>query len=591
MLTATAAELQELHGVGPTVASAIILFRGHNEVTKPEDLLRVPGIGPVIFDRIKMSIRVGGEQRDSRASNLVDVLVQKRKLESLDIETPMGKFRTLMSGDAIVPDPTYKLAAGGRDKILLAAHEAAAKTIRAACNDARESGVPAFAIVSDLRRFLLICRTEQQRPPFDLAEILQLTPLFRTLAGNWLAFDWLKSAAQEDVLYWSTEGDREDVLCLTEAEVPLVERLLDGHLQLQRVASAWASSEAPAEGHIEGDPILDTVVDLLLDARGGRTDLFDDELARGVRWATLDRGLCRVTAGWVDINADHPLVTAGEAAEATLERARSLLRASTPRSMRTIARSWTTTSSSSSPASSGARVNELTKRLRGDREAVASGHLTLDREKARQKLQKFRLPDPHMYVLQLVRAASVLGATKIEFTVEPSTTTCVFDAVFEEFTVDEMWGAAFEERRGIEAAALHNLALAMASAQALNPAFIEVESGGTKLRIDVEDAEHEPSSSDIDGTRITVKEKFRFGHLVEFFESQFGELPETRALERVCEFFPDGGHLQQQATEPRVASAGAHCDGGARQRNHSGFRLTVHRADEDDPATRRCHGG
>lgn len=180
-------------------------------------------------------------------------------------------------------------------------------------------------------------------------------------------------------------------------------------------------------------------------------------------------------------------------------------------------------------------MSEISKRLRQGREAVATGHLALDREKARAKLQQFRLPDPHMYVLQLVRAASVLGATTIDFVVEPSTTTCVFDATFDEYAADEMWAAAFEERSGAQSSALRNLALAISSAQALNPAFIEVDSGGQKHRFVGEETDvgsSEPTSQ----TTIVVKEKFRFGHLVEFFESFVGLLPEARALERVCKY-------------------------------------------------------
>lgn len=310
VLTATAAELQELHGIGPNLASSIILLRGHGGITKPEDLLRVPGIGPTVFDRIKTSITVGEAPQASRTSNLVDVLVQRRKLESLDVQTPMGKFRTTMTGGPIVPDPTYKFAAGGRDKILLAAHATAANTIRAACEKAHEDGAPPHEIVEDLRRFLLICKMEQPRSPFDLEETLQSTPLFPTLSGNWLAFAWLPGFAHDKVLYWSTEGNRDDVLRLSDEEIPLLEALLGDELTLQFVESAWLpSSEAStqAAAHIEGDPILDTVVDLLLAARGDRSDLFDDELARSVRWVPLQRELCRVSASKVDVNPEHPL--------------------------------------------------------------------------------------------------------------------------------------------------------------------------------------------------------------------------------------------------------------------------------------------
>ena len=57
----------------------------------------------------------------------------------------------------------------------------------------------------------------------------------------------------------------------------------------------------------------------------------------------------------------------------------------------------------------------LADSLRRDRERVADGRLTMDRVKAREKMRAFQLPDPHMYVLQLVRAANAAGATRIDF--------------------------------------------------------------------------------------------------------------------------------------------------------------------------------
>lgn len=52
--TATAAELEELPGVGPATAQAIITHRDSNgPFTAVEDLLQVRGIGPAKFDAIK----------------------------------------------------------------------------------------------------------------------------------------------------------------------------------------------------------------------------------------------------------------------------------------------------------------------------------------------------------------------------------------------------------------------------------------------------------------------------------------------------------------------------------------------------------
>ena len=53
--TATAAELEALPGIGPTLAERIIAWREENGLfTGPEDVMAVPGIGEAIFDQIAL---------------------------------------------------------------------------------------------------------------------------------------------------------------------------------------------------------------------------------------------------------------------------------------------------------------------------------------------------------------------------------------------------------------------------------------------------------------------------------------------------------------------------------------------------------
>jgi competence ComEA-like helix-hairpin-helix protein len=56
---ATAEELTSLPGIGPHLAAAIVADRAqHGPYRKPEDLLRVRGIGPVVLERLKSRILV-----------------------------------------------------------------------------------------------------------------------------------------------------------------------------------------------------------------------------------------------------------------------------------------------------------------------------------------------------------------------------------------------------------------------------------------------------------------------------------------------------------------------------------------------------
>jgi competence ComEA-like helix-hairpin-helix protein len=55
---ATAAQLTSLPGVGPKMAQRIIAFRERTPFRRAEDLRRIKGIGPRMFDRIRPYVRV-----------------------------------------------------------------------------------------------------------------------------------------------------------------------------------------------------------------------------------------------------------------------------------------------------------------------------------------------------------------------------------------------------------------------------------------------------------------------------------------------------------------------------------------------------
>jgi len=57
--TATAAELDRLPGIGPTLAGAIVQYRDQNGPFRSvEELLNVPGIGPTRFAQLRPLVRV-----------------------------------------------------------------------------------------------------------------------------------------------------------------------------------------------------------------------------------------------------------------------------------------------------------------------------------------------------------------------------------------------------------------------------------------------------------------------------------------------------------------------------------------------------
>jgi len=74
--SATQAELETLHGIGPAKAKAIIDHRKKSGLFKsPNDLEKVKGIGPTIMKRLRKDITVGGA---TTVKKEIDLLPGKR---------------------------------------------------------------------------------------------------------------------------------------------------------------------------------------------------------------------------------------------------------------------------------------------------------------------------------------------------------------------------------------------------------------------------------------------------------------------------------------------------------------------------------
>lgn len=72
--TATQAELETLHGIGPAKARAIIDYRKKKGLFKtPGDLEKVKGIGPATMKRLRPEITVGDIPKAARKENKIPV--------------------------------------------------------------------------------------------------------------------------------------------------------------------------------------------------------------------------------------------------------------------------------------------------------------------------------------------------------------------------------------------------------------------------------------------------------------------------------------------------------------------------------------
>ncbi|MFP4597451.1 MAG: hypothetical protein ACLFVJ_04315 [Persicimonas sp.] len=188
--------------------------------------------------------------------------------------------------------------------------------------------------------------------------------------------------------------------------------------------------------------------------------------------------------------------------------------------------------------------------LRAEGALADRGEFRLDREKAREKLQKFRLKDPHHYVLEFVQAAHLLGATRIAIAIDADEMEMRFDG--EPLGAEQLEGlydAPFSEDVDRKTRALRHLAIGLSAAQAMEPSVVQIEftRDGQTTQLEVIDdgeeirefdAPEEPDSDEPRQARIYLREKFRASHLVDFFRNLRGDLAEKTALRDYCAHSP-----------------------------------------------------
>ena len=191
-------------------------------------------------------------------------------------------------------------------------------------------------------------------------------------------------------------------------------------------------------------------------------------------------------------------------------------------------------------------MSDVVKELLGAGVVDSRGVFTVDAEKAQEKLERFRLADPLGYVVELVQAAGLSGATHVDVEVTASLFRLRFDG--RAFTVADLTDleSAVLVRNDVDHPARQQLALGVSAARALDPRFVSVRSVAAKLILDDEGARvvtSEAGSPD-DAvaaplpppftTVVEVQESFRIGHFVEFFEGAFGKQKEERMLADRC---------------------------------------------------------
>lgn len=206
-----------------------------------------------------------------------------------------------------------------------------------------------------------------------------------------------------------------------------------------------------------------------------------------------------------------------------------------------------------------ARQRLLTSLTRIEGEIVSSGSFTIDPERVRDKLRRSRFENPLRYVLELVQAASLKGATHLEFRFGADDMQLRFNG--EPFTAvdfEQLYSALLHRGEGREGQARNVLSLGLCAALQLDPALIHVESGESFVEL-------RPGQPDRLGTlpapapltQIRVRHRLGLDLLKRYVDHLGGHLTEELLLQERCHHACmaielDGRIISQGHTFPNV---------------------------------------
>ena len=150
-------------------------------------------------------------------------------------------------------------------------------------------------------------------------------------------------------------------------------------------------------------------------------------------------------------------------------------------------------------------MSELEHQLRAGGEVVASGTFKIDAQRALKKLRENRLADPHHWVLEILRAAALSKAKKVEVRIDTDDVEVSFDGrAFSPAVIRELLVQSLDAGDGPDAERVRLLSLGVAGALALHPKWVRVESNGVKLEVGADD-EVSVSASSFGRTRVMVR--------------------------------------------------------------------------------------
>lgn len=184
----------------------------------------------------------------------------------------------------------------------------------------------------------------------------------------------------------------------------------------------------------------------------------------------------------------------------------------------------------------GERLRLIHSLTRIDGEIVSSGTFTIDPARVREKIRHAQFQNPLRYVLDLVQAASLKGATHIDFRFGADDMQMHFNGEpFSPEDFEQLYSSLFLKGEGREGQARGLLALGLCAALQLAPALIHVESGDSFIELRPGHPDRRGTLTDpVALTRIRIRQRLGLELLKRYVDHLGGHLTEQILLQERC---------------------------------------------------------
>jgi hypothetical protein len=203
-------------------------------------------------------------------------------------------------------------------------------------------------------------------------------------------------------------------------------------------------------------------------------------------------------------------------------------------------------------------ADELIARLAAEGELDSTGSFTIDPAAALEKLREFQLRDPTRFVLSWVRAATLLGASRIDIEIDADDVWVRFDGeALSTADFEALWSSVVGRRGSARVRACRELALGINGAFTWEAKSVDVRSGELQVGFDRSFAMSNSRVSTPAGPRNSIHAKRPIGwDLVRrrMLDGR-GELPEELLLAHACALgavpiYLEGKRLNPEREEP-----------------------------------------